>query len=139
MSYYISTGTGSSEQRSDTTYGMTMIRVDYGEDTAKTAFVSIPYRYSPLDCTPLDSNGAPFKERRTVTYEFLLQRDTTQLLNSALNAAVRWLSAISHITFDSFKNGQIAGVRYTGSKVEYVGMHLKAAKLTVTFSAEPWL
>lgn len=138
MSYYISTGSGASAQRSDTTYGMTMTNADYGEVKARTAFVSLPYRQGALDCTPTDTSGKPYMERRTITYDFLVQAADAAELNASLGLARAWFSGITTF-YDSFQGATFSEVRLDGCKDEYINMFCTAAKLTVTFTAHPFM
>lgn len=138
MSYYISTGSGASAQRSDTTYGMTMTDANYGEVKARTAFVSLPYRQGALDCTATDANSKPYYERRTITYEFLIQANSASALNTALGQARAWFSGITTF-YDSFQDAIFTEVRLDGCKDEYINMFCTAAKLTATFTAHPYM
>ena len=138
MSYYISTGTGASTERSDTTYGLTMTDANYGEVKARTAYVTLPYRQGAIDCTPTDANGKPYMERRTITFEFLAQSSTVSGLNAALGQVRAWFAGMTTF-YDSFQDATLTGVHLESCKDEYVGQFCRACKLTVVLTADPYM
>ncbi|MEE1356184.1 MAG: hypothetical protein UHG68_01320 [Clostridia bacterium] len=117
--------------------GVTVASADYGSIESKRNDDELPLRDGLINGSR--ENGRQHYKARTITY--ILNLVSTPAALEALISSVRaWLTSGCGDLTDGYNTGwKFTNADYLSSDVDFVDMHLGAARLTVRFTADPYM
>lgn len=125
------------------TLGITVASGDIGQAVPRIITQSVPYKDGAYDFSRLD--GSLHYDNRTLTYVFNITDDTAEMCVERLNAVLSWIytddsEGDNVLRDDNFGSWIFTGVHVSDTpKLEIIGSARRAMKLTVTFTANPYM
>lgn len=122
--------------------GITVAEADIGQAQPRIITETVPYKDGSYSFSRMD--GDLHYDNRTLTYTFNVIANTAELANEKLSAVLSWVYSYDEsdntLTDDHFGGYAFTGVYVSDTPtVEYIGGARRAAQVTVTFTADPYM